>query len=223
MFFPSHKASFYGSLNFEGPSFWLLRPANVWNNKHEWKIVFFMSISIYLVGIVIGRTIFNGKMLTIEWNSVSTETINTHNDYYYCDIMCNEIISEVFQKYCENIFSLRFLVRMGEFEEHRICGISNVAKLPPWWMVAPFTTKHEHWNGNGNKKMSIILNPSAINNIQRKSHSKTHYSVSLWRERSWKGRPSIAWYCKHLQITLSPTMSPTLCSNRYANAKGKWS
>lgn len=114
------------------------------------------------------------KMLTTEWNSVSTETIITHNDYY-CDIECNKIISEAFQ-------ILRFFLdRLDKFEvEYRRVSISNVAKLPPWWMVAPFITKQE--NGSGNEqKMSIILNPSAINNVQRKSHSRSSQCIIPYR------------------------------------------
>lgn len=152
----------------------------IWNNNHEWKIVFFISISIYLVGMISlwQRPTLYGKMLTNEWNSVSTETINTHNDYY-CDIECNKIISEVFQTF----FSLD-LVRPDKFGEHRIFSISNVAKLPPWWMVAPSTAKHKLGSEN-KKKLSIILNPSAINNKYTAEISFQHMiPASLWREPS---------------------------------------
>lgn len=52
------------------------------------------------------------KMLTNEWNSVTTETINTHNDYYYCNF-CKHRASVIkssakYSKYYENIFFSRF-------------------------------------------------------------------------------------------------------------------
>lgn len=155
----------------------------IWNNNHEWKIVFFIWISIYLVGMISlwQRPTLYGKMLTNEWNSVSTETINTHNDYY-CDIECNKIISEVFQTF----FSLD-LVRLDKFGEHRIFSISNVAKLPPWWMVAPSTAKHKL--GSGNKKNCRLFwtQVRSMINIQRKSHSNTWFPHRYGESQAKKG------------------------------------